>query len=259
MKNQQRELTTKEYWDKRWVRIRLPVILEPNTQHPVGKEIIRIFEEFLPKKKLSAVEIGGAPGRFIAYLSKYYSYKASVIDYSEIGCNKTRENFELLGLSVNIYNRDFFDDLSDLPRFDIVFSTGFIEHFNDLNDVFQRHVALLEKGGVLIIGVPNFRGVTEKVLKHTSPEFLSRHNLDAMDLENWSVLENVYGLTSLFKGYIGGFEPKNLKRCDHRTLKTLSVRYFFKMIHYLMSFFPFLKKYNSPNWSAYLLGIYTLN
>ena len=157
-----------------------------------------------------------------------------------------------------MYNRDFFSDLSDLPYFDVVISMSFIEHFNDLDYVFQRHVELLEKDGILVLGVPNFRGVTEKVLKHTAPDYLSSLNLETMDLENWFVLETVYGLTPLFKEYIGGFGPKNLKRCDHRTLKTLSVRYFFKMLHYLISYLPFLRKYNSPNWSAYLLGIYKL-
>lgn len=251
-------LTEKEYWEKRWARIRLPVILEPTTKHPVEKEIIRVFQNFLPKNNLSVLEVGGAPGGFVAYLSKYHGYDANIIDYSEIGCQKAKQNFELLGFNINVYNRNFFSDLSDLPYFDVVLSMSFIEHFNDLDYVFQRHVELLGKDGILVLGVPNFRGVTEKVLKHTAPDYLSSLNLEAMDLENWFVLETVYGLTPLFKEYIGGFGPKNLKRCDHRTLKTLSVRYFFKMLHYLISYLPFLRKYNSPNWSAYLLGIYKL-
>lgn len=259
MKNQQIELTQKERWDKHWARVKLPVILDPNTKKPVGKEIIRIFEKFLPKKKLSAIEIGGAPGGFAAYLNKYFGYETSIIDYSEIGCEKTQQNFNVLGLNVKIYNRDFFGDLSGLPRFDVVFSFGFIEHFSNLNDVFKRHIVLLKKDGILILGTPNFRGLTENVLKHTAPKFLSSMNFEAMDLENWNVLENVYGLAPLFKEYVGGFEPKHLKKLDQRTLKTLSVRYFFKMIHYLMLPFPFVRKYNSPNWSAYLLGVYTLN
>lgn len=251
-------LTGKGYWENRWDRIRLPAIIEPTTKHPIMKEVIRVFNNFLPKEKLSAVEIGGAPGQFIAYLSKYHGYEASVIDYSEIGCQKTRENFDLLGLNVNVYNRDFFGDISDLPRFDVVLSMGFIEHFNDLNDVFRRHVNLLAKGGILALGVPNFRGISQKVLAQTAPDKLSRHNLGAMDLQNWSTLESTYGLTPLFKGYIGGFEPKYLKRCEHRTLKNLCIRYFFKILNSLMFLFPFLRKYNSPTWSAYLLGIYKL-
>jgi 2-polyprenyl-3-methyl-5-hydroxy-6-metoxy-1,4-benzoquinol methylase len=255
---QKERLTQKEYWEDRWDRVRLPAIIDPTKKHPINKEILHVFEEFLPKEKLSAVEIGGAPGQFIAYLSKCYGYETSIIDYSEIGCQKAKQNFDLLGLNVNIYNRDFFDDLSDIPRFDLVLSMGFIEHFNDLDGVFQRHVNLLKKNGILVLGVPNFGGISQKVLARTAPDMLSRHNVEAMDLQNWSTLENTYGLVPLFKGYVGGFAPKNLMRCEQPTLKNLSIRYFFKMVHYLMSALPFLRKYNSPTWSAYLLGIYRL-
>ena len=214
------------------------------------------METFLPKKKLSAVEIGGAPGQFVAYLGKYHGYNTSVIEYSDAGCRKTKENFDLLGLDVNVYKQDFFSDFSDIPLFDIVMSMGFIEHFNDLDEVFRRHVNLLRKGGFLVLGVPNFRGISQKVLALTAPNMLSRHNLEAMDLKNWGTLETTYGLVPLFKGYLGGFEPKYLKRCEHRTLRNLSIRYFFKMLQTLMSPFACLRKYNSPAWSAYLMGIY---
>jgi len=76
------QLTEKKYWDNHWDKVRLPAIIEPTTKHPINKEVIRVFEKFLPKKKLSAVEIGGAPGQYIAYLNKYHGYKASVIEYS---------------------------------------------------------------------------------------------------------------------------------------------------------------------------------
>jgi len=252
------QLTEKKYWDDHWNKVRIPSIIESTTKHPINKEIVRVFEKFLPKKKLSAVEIGGAPGQYIAYLNKYHGYETSVIEYSGTGCRKTKENFDLLGLDVNVYEQDFFANLSHIPLFDVVLSMGFIEHFNDLDDVFRRHVKLLQKSGFLVIGVPNYSGISQKVLAQTAPDMLSRHNLEAMDLNNWSTLETTYGLIPLFKGYIGGFEPKNLKRCEHRTLKNLSIRYFFKMLHTLMSPFAFLRKYNSPAWSAYLLGIYKL-
>lgn len=252
------QLTQKEFWDYVWNKVRLPLIIEPTSKDPVIKEMLRFFQDLLPKEKLSAVEIGGAPGQFIAYLSKYHGYEANIIEYSKIGCQKTIENFKLLGLDINIYNLDFLGDLSDLPRFDLVFSMGFIEHFNELDDVFQRHVNLLKKGGILILGVPNFGGINQRVLAQTAPKMLSMHNIEAMDIRRWDVIESLFGLTPLFKGYIGGFEPKILRRCENRTVKNLCIRYFFKILQYLMFPFPFLRKYNSPAWSAYLLGIYKL-
>jgi len=155
-----------------------------------------------------------------------------------------------------MYRRDFFSDLSDLPRFDVVMSLGFIEHFDDLDDVFKRHVSLLRKGGILILQVPNFRGINRKVLAWLAPETQSRHNLEAMDLRNWRRLEGTHGLKPVFEGYIGGFEPRNLKRCEHRTPMRLLVRWFFKRLQHFMTPFPFLRRWNSASWSAYLTGIY---
>jgi len=250
------QLTERNYWDDRWDKIHLPAIVEPQTKHPVVQETLRILNTYLPRKSLSVMEIGGAPGQYCAYLSKYYGYQPSIIEYSEVGCRKTRENFDLLGLDVRLYQRDFFSDLSDLPRFDVVMSFGFIEHFHDLDDVLRRHVSLLNKGGILILGVPNFRGVTRKVFARTSPGTLARHNLEAMDLTNWSVLETVHGLTPLFKGYIGGFQPKDLKRCERRTPLNLCIRHVFKGLAAVVKPLSFLRRFNSPAWSAYLLGVY---
>ncbi len=249
-------LTEKDYWDERWSKTRLPAIVEPTTNHPVAREILRLLQDHLPKERQSVVEIGGAPGQYCAYLSKYHGYEANIIEYSEAGCRKTRENFDLLDLGINMYQRDFFGDLSDLPQFDVVMSLGFIEHFDNLDDVFQRHVSLLRKGGTLVLGVPNFRGIHRRVLAWLAPDTLSRHNLEAMDLRNWRVLEDTYGLKPVFEGYIGGFEPRTLKRCERRTPMRLLARWFFKMLQHLMTPFPFLRRWNSASWSAYLIGIY---
>jgi SAM-dependent methyltransferase len=253
------ELTEKDYWEACWDKIRLPAIVKPASKNMVGEAILDLFVRYLPKGNLSAVEIGGAPGQYAAYLDKYHGYDVSIIEYTEVGCSKTEENFKLLGIDGNVYYRDFFSDLSDIPKFDVVFSSGFIEHFTDLEDVLSRHVSLLKKGGVLVVGVPNFRGISQKVLAKTAPKMLARHNLEAMDIGNWDCLEKKHGLVPLFKGYIGGFDPKILKRCERRTPINLVIHYFFKLLSFLLIPFPFLRKFNSPKWSAYLLGIYKLN
>ena len=220
-------LTEKEYWQGCWDKTRLPTIVEPTTKNRVGKAILDMFQEYLPKGSLSAVEIGGAPGQYAAYLNKFHGYDVSIVEYTEVGCSKTAENFKLLKIDGKVYHRDFFSDLSDIGKFDVVFSSGFIEHFTDIDDVLARHVGLLRKGGLLVVGVPNFMGISRMALAKTAPVMLARHNLDAMKIENWSCLEKTHGLTPLFKGYIGGFEPKNLKRCENRTFINLSIRYFF--------------------------------
>ena len=251
-------LTEKDYWEDRWERIRLPAEVGWDTANPLAKEILRVFDTYLPHQpRLTILEIGGAPGGFLAYFVKQFGYLAHAIDYSDIGCKKMRENFDIMNLNVTIYNRDIFSDLSDLPLFDIVFSAGFIEHFSDLDLVVGRHVALLKKGGTLVLGVPNFRGITHVVLKRLAPQLLSRHNLEAMNIKAWKSFEQKYRLKTIFKAYIGGFEPRNFRRCENRTIKNQLIRLFFKPIRFLITDrFRFLRSFNSIHWSAYLLGIY---
>jgi 2-polyprenyl-3-methyl-5-hydroxy-6-metoxy-1,4-benzoquinol methylase len=105
-----------------------------------------------------------------------------------------REAFEIANMDVTIYNHDIFSDLSDLPRFDIVFSMGFIEHFSDLGSIVGKHVELLKKHGILLLGVPNYPGISQFVLKRLAPRLLSTHNLEAMDIKNWKFLKKCTGL-----------------------------------------------------------------
>ena len=111
-----------------------------------------------------------------------------------------------MNLDITIYNRDIFSDLSDLPRFDIVLSRGFIEPFASPDLIVAKHVELLKKDGVLVLGVPIFRGITQFILKRLTPRLLSMHNLEAMDIKNRESFEKKYWLETIFKAYIGGVE-----------------------------------------------------
>jgi 2-polyprenyl-3-methyl-5-hydroxy-6-metoxy-1,4-benzoquinol methylase len=251
-------LTDNEYWENRWQRIRTPKEIRRDTKHQVNKELLKIFDTYLPpQRKLTILEIGGAPGQFIAYFTKQFGYVPHAIDYSTVGCEKIREAFEIEDLDVTIYNRDIFSDLSDLPRFDIVFSMGFIEHFSDLDSIVGKHIELLKKQGILLLGVPNYRGISQIVLKRLAPQKLSMHNLETMNIQNWVSFEKKHGLETIFKAYIGGFNPGMYRRCENRTFKNQLIRFFFKCVRILITDrFTFLRSFNSMYWSAYLLGIY---
>ena len=60
-------LTEKDHWENRWERIRLPTEIRRDTEHPVSKEILKVFHTYLPHRAgLTILEIGGAPGpRFL--------------------------------------------------------------------------------------------------------------------------------------------------------------------------------------------------
>ena len=255
---EKRELTEHEYWDNRWLRIKLPVEIKRDTTKFVTREMIGIFDRYLPQKDgLRILEIGGAPGRWLAYFRKHFHYDIHGIDYSRTGCAKMKENFDLLNVPATIYRFNILtDDTSSLPLFDIVYSFGLIEHFGDLSQLLEKHLKMLKEEGILMIGVPNFSGIAKLILQKTSPGILATHNLGAMDLKTYEAFEDKYSLTPLFKGYLGGLDPHNCRRCEQRTPVNRLIRLFFKVLTGVTNRISFLRRFNSWRWSPYLLVIF---
>ncbi len=251
------KLTEKQHWDAYWSEFNLPVEVQKSNTNLLVNEELNIFEKYFPKKPLSILEIGGAPGQYLAYMHKQFGYKISCLDYSEVGCKKTIENFKLLNIPVNVYQQDIFSNLTNLPKFDIVYSMGLIEHFEDVSKVIEKHLDLLQPGGLLMLGLPNFKGVNGAFLKRLAPVLISQHNLKTMDIRTWTTFEKKFNLQQVFKGYIGGFEPMTFlikeKNTFFNRILFLKARVLNRIFH---AHFKFLRKYNSRYFSSYIIGIY---
>jgi SAM-dependent methyltransferase len=183
----------------------------------------------------------------------------SSLDYSQIGNEQTQKNLKAVNINVKVYQKDLFvKDFSEgLPKFDLVYSLGFIEHFENLNDVVRRHLELLKPGGILLLGVPNLGGIYKWFLKQTAPKHLSIHNLKTMNIATWQNFEKEFNLQPVFKSYIGGFEPLVMKKLEIRNVWTLFLSFVVKSLMMVFSFnFSFLRKFNSRFWSGYLICIY---
>lgn len=251
------KLTEKQHWDDYWSNFDLPVEIKKSDDTLLLNEELKIFDKYLPKKPLSILEIGGAPGQYLAYMHKQFSYSLSCLDYSKVGCEKTIENFKLLDIPVKVYQRDLFDEDLKMPQFDIVFSMGLIEHFEDVSGVIKKHLDLLKPGGTLLLGLPNFRGINHLFLRWLAPNLLKQHNLKTMDTRTWKSFEKEFDLEPIFKGYVGGFEPMTFmlqeKKSFLSNLLFLKARVLNKLFH---KNFKGLRRLNSRCFSGYILGIY---
>ena len=88
-------------------------------------ELIKVFETHLPRgESRTALEIGGAPGGYLAFMHRGLGYDITVLDYSELGCRMAKKNFELLDIPAVVCCGDMFEAADRLPRFDLVFSLG---------------------------------------------------------------------------------------------------------------------------------------
>lgn len=253
-------LVSQKNWDKYWSKISLPLEVSKTKRSSDLNEILKVFDRFLPRnRRFSVLEIGGAPGQYLAYMTKNFPCSITSLDYSTIGCSQTKKNFQLLRLKGTVYQRNLFSDLSDLPLFDIVYSLGFVEHFFNVQKVIQRHLCLLKPGGLLLVGVPNFQGINHFLARILRPEVLKNHNLLAMDKNYWQNLENNLALEIIFKKYIGGFNPEIFARANNANGKKRQ-----RLLNFLLAAtnrtidycFKYLRLINCRHWSSYLILIY---
>ena len=78
-----------------------------------------------------------------------------------------------------------------------------------------------------------------------------------MNINNWKKFENELNLILLFKGYIGGFEPRVMQKIEKNNLTNRFLNFIVRRLILIFSFqLNFLKKFNFRFWSGYLMGIY---
>lgn len=170
-----------------------------------------VLPGFLPKDRanLDVIEIGSAPGNFLVRFAKTFGSRVHGVEYSRSGAERNRRNFAENDLDPkNVIEADFFSpEFLDSRKgaFDVVISRGFIEHFTDVEPVVARHLDLLRPGGLLVVLIPNLRGVYGAWTKAFNPEQMPIHNLEIMELSRFRRLFEDPRVAPLMCGYFGAF------------------------------------------------------
>jgi len=225
--------TDKEFWDNYWVNYEF---------EKMPSEVP--FIEYMPLLKggNSFIEIGGFPGTMATYFYKQGVGDVTILDYvlNKDVIHKVEAMYSVPKDTVKSIEADFFNFNSD-KLYDIVFSYGFIEHFEDVKDVIARHVNLVDQNGKLLIVLPNFRGVNGLIQKLFDIENLNCHNLKSMEF-------------NLLKNIMKELEVKNV-RVEYTRKPMLWLRpnkgsklthLFVKFLSYFLKLFPFKNRYLSP-------------
>lgn len=112
-----------------------------------------VFERLAPGKKL--LEYGCGSAKTSEYMARH-GYDCTMLDYSPAGLETAQRTFASMALKgrfvLGDINRLCFDDNS----FDIVFSGGVLEFFNDVQTPIHEIVRVLKPGGLFALTVvPN--------------------------------------------------------------------------------------------------------
>lgn len=251
--------TDQGYWDGYWRGTSLPREIRRDPRALQVNAILDVFDSNLEADTTAtALEIGGAPGQYLAYLHRSLGVGCAVLDFSPEGCALARRNYELLGIPVEVHERDLLDPELAIGPFDIAYSLGLIEHFSDLDAVVLAHMRLVKPGGTLIIGAPNIVGVTRWFMAGLGPERLAVHNPDILEIERWDGFERRLGLERRFRGYIGGFEPGVFAVLERRTPRSLALWALTGLLTRTVARVRWLRRINTPRTSGYLIGVYTV-
>ncbi len=147
MKN---NLTDEKFWDETWnsnIKKQTPLRLFPFTE---------LLKDIEYSKDKSMIELGCVPGDNLVQLHRALGYEVNGIDFADATINTTKR-METYGVKdANIINADLFSYKFE-KQYDLVFSVGLVEHFQDPLPVLQKHVEILKPGGRLLIAIPNFR------------------------------------------------------------------------------------------------------
>ena len=64
-------LTDEQFWDAYWRKLKLPVAADEARARPYEREILKVLKRFAPKDPgARIVELGGAPGGYLAYVAR---------------------------------------------------------------------------------------------------------------------------------------------------------------------------------------------
>ena len=166
--------TTKEDWDAYYADCR------PKKVDSVF--LSEIFEEYLqPDPEKSVLEIGCAGGEYLCYMARRFGFRAFGVDYSD-EIVRTANLFKYNELPApELFKEDFFQ-WQPGRTFDIVYSIGFIEHFEDPRRVLRKHSDLLAPGGRLIVTMPHFAHLQYLFHWLIDRDNLRKHNTRIMRL-----------------------------------------------------------------------------
>lgn len=242
-------LTTQDYWVNYYANpSRDPeVIAKTVGRYDVFWEQMVKSLNYTPK---TILEVGAFPGRYLAYLAQKYNVRPTGIDFNpEIETfNRT---MEIMGITDFSYLLVDFLNTKPADQFDLIISNGFIEHFDDFEQVMDLHVDYLKSGGSMVMMVPNKRYLRFIYGILFDRPNLRIHNLATMHKRVFREFAQRNDLELVELTYFGGFpykvhQPLNgFKRLGH-----VITAKFFRAVN------PILKRYPCRLWSSALVGIF---
>jgi SAM-dependent methyltransferase len=227
-------LTDRNFWKTYWKNYRYSKI-------PQKMFFDKHLPSALPGKTF--IEIGGFPGTMSIYFHKRYNCTVSLLDFyiDKDMIHRIEQTNDIPKDTIKCIECDFFDFTPEC-LYDVVFSLGFIEHFDDTRDIIKRHVDLLAPNGHLLIILPNFLGLNGWIQRRFDRESFEAHNLKSMELKRLKELMSQFDLNNVRIEYT----LKPIVWLESKPSISRITRQLVKVFSYMLKFVPIRSRLLSP-------------
>ena len=199
--------TTRTYWDGIWRRQGAVSPLDPSSPaliHQFDRALDAVVSASLARwggRATSLIELGCGGSIYLPYFAGRYRLSVAGVDYSPEGCARARDLLAASHVEGDIVEADLFEPPASLRgRFDIVFSMGLLEHFDDSAAAVAACAAYARPGGLILTVIPNMTGLPGWLQRWLDPALFAVHRpLDAPALAE---AHRAAGLDVLDAGYL---------------------------------------------------------
>jgi SAM-dependent methyltransferase len=191
----------KSFWNSAWSNAK-PMAYEG----PVF-QFSHLARKFIPDGSgKKAIELGAMPGNHLVYFHKVFGFHVTALDYVS-DTSLLRNTFDKNNVTeYEIFNCDLFS-VDIQSNFDLVFSSGLVEHFDDPIAILDKHHQMLRPGGLLFIGIPNTRYLHWIFMSMFCKDVLDVHRTHLMSFPVLRAYAQSTGMEVLFCDYITTFRP----------------------------------------------------
>jgi SAM-dependent methyltransferase len=194
-----KSLTDVAFWERDWWQGKRPERLR--LYRDVDFETVRLLHGEAAGSRV--LEVGAGGSRVLPYLARHFGYTVFGSDFSFAGCLLLRANLALQQVEGGVVCEDFLQSSLPADAFDLVYSAGLIEHFDDLGAVVAEHLPLIKPGGRLVLMVPNLQGFQGRIMRRLAPSLWAVHRV--FSPEDLAELLRRLGLEDIRFGYLGSF------------------------------------------------------